>query len=144
MTRIAILLAAAAAIGLTGVATAQTSPAVPLIPRDALFGNPEKAAGRISPDGKWLSWIAPRDGVLNIWVAPADNLAAAKAVTAEKTRPIRRYFWAPDSSMLLYVNDKGGDENFLLYGVAPAGGEERLLLYAALRVGTRVAKGGSL
>jgi hypothetical protein len=27
----------------------------PLIPRDALFGNPERAAGRVSPDGKWRS-----------------------------------------------------------------------------------------
>ena len=127
MTRTALLLAAAAAIGLTGVATAQSSSAVPLIPREALFGNPEKVAGRISPDGKWLSWIAPRDGVLNIWVAPASNPSAAKPVTSEKTRPIRQYFWAPDSSMLLYVNDKGGDENFLLYGVAPTGGQEKLL-----------------
>ena len=47
---------------------------VPLVPRQVLFGNPEKAGGRISPDGKWLSWIAPRDGVLNVWVAPRDQL----------------------------------------------------------------------
>ncbi|MFC7537545.1 S9 family peptidase [Sphingomonas sp. GCM10030256] len=127
MTRTALLLAAAAAVGLAAAATAQTPANTPLIAREALFGNPEKTAGRISPDGKWLSWIAPRDGVLNLWVAPAANPAAAQAVTAEKSRPIRQYFWAPDSSMLLYVNDKGGDENFLLYGVSPVGGQERLL-----------------
>ncbi len=126
--RTAILLGTAAAIVLTGTALAQTAaPAVPLIPREALFGNPSKTAGRISPDGKWLSWIAPRDGVLNIWVAPAGNPGAAKAITAEKVRPIRSYFWSPDSSMLLYTNDKGGDENFLLYGVDVASGAERSL-----------------
>ena len=126
--RTAILLGTAAAIVLTGTAMAQSAaPTVPLIPREALFGNPSKTAGRISPDGKWLSWIAPRDGVLNLWMAPIGDPAAAKPMTAEKVRPIRGYFWSPDSSMLLYTNDKGGDENFLLYGVDVASGTERLL-----------------
>jgi len=111
--------------------TAASAPAaaaeVPLIERARFFGNPTKTAGRISPDGRWLSWIAPRDGVLNVWVAPADKPDQARALTAEKTRPIRSYFWAPDSQRILFINDKGGDENFLLYGVAVAGGEPRLL-----------------
>ncbi len=100
---------------------------VPLIARAKLFGNPSKANGKISPDGQWLSWTAPRDGVLNIWVAPAGNPAAAKPLTAEKARPIRQYYWSPDSRQILYVNDKGGDENFLLYGVDVATGQERAL-----------------
>lgn len=104
---------------------AQTS--TTLIPRDVLFGNPVKANARISPDGKWLSWTAPVDGVMNIWVAPATDPNAAKAVTSEKNRPIRSYFWAPDSSSVLYVNDKGGDEDFLLYAASPTGGEAKLL-----------------
>lgn len=130
MTKTGILLAAAAAIGATGTSAMAQSAAggtVPIIPRDALFGNPVKAAGRISPDGQWLSWIAPRDGVLNVWVAPASNPTQAKALTAEKTRPIRQYFWAPDSRTVLYINDKGGDENFLLYGVDVQSGQERSL-----------------
>src|SRR3954454_6919621 len=90
---------------------------VPLIERAKLFGNPVKANGQISPDGKWLSWTAPRDGVLNIWVAPVDNPDAAKPMTNERERPVRAYFWSPDSTQLLFIQDKGGDENFLLYGV---------------------------
>ena len=71
-----LLLAATAAASLvSGVAVAQNN--VPLIPREVLFGNPVKANARISPDGKWLSWTAPVDGVLNIWVAPASNLASS-------------------------------------------------------------------
>lgn len=120
-----LLAATAAATLIAGAAMAQNT--IPLIPRDVLFGNPEKSNARISPDGKWLSWTAPADGVMNIWVAPASNPAGAKAVTAEKTRPIRSYFWAPDSSSVLYVNDKGGDEDFLLYAASPIGGEARLL-----------------
>ena len=70
---------------------------VPLIERGKIFGNPTKTAAKLSPDGKWLSWIAPRDGVLNLWVAPADKLSQAKPLTDEKTRPIRNSFWSPDS-----------------------------------------------
>jgi dipeptidyl aminopeptidase/acylaminoacyl peptidase len=90
---------------------------VPLIERTKLFGNPVKANGRISPDGKWLSWTAPRDGVLNIWVAPVENPDTAKPMTNERERPVREYFWSPDSKRVLFIQDKGGDENFLLYGV---------------------------
>ncbi len=42
-----------------------------LIPRRVLFGNPERVNPRISPDGTLLAWIAPHEGVLNVWVAPA-------------------------------------------------------------------------
>jgi dipeptidyl aminopeptidase/acylaminoacyl peptidase len=99
----------------------------PLIPRGDLFGNPTRAAGKISPDGQWLSWLAPKDGVLNIWIAPADNPDQAKAMTEATDRPVRQYMWAPDSKSLLYIQDKGGDENFLLYGVNIASGEETTL-----------------
>jgi dipeptidyl aminopeptidase/acylaminoacyl peptidase len=89
----------------------------PLIPRADFFGNPTKAAGRLSPDGKWLSWLAPRNGVLNVWIAPLGALDQAKPMTDEHGRPVATYFWAPDSSMLLYATDSGGDENYQLYGV---------------------------
>ena len=87
---------------------------VPLIERAKFFGNPMRAGGRISPDGRWLSFIAPHDGVLNVWVAPLARPELARALTAEKIRPIRGAFWSPDSKTLLYINDQGGDENFLL------------------------------
>jgi dipeptidyl aminopeptidase/acylaminoacyl peptidase len=96
-----------------------------LIERAKFFGNPTKAGARISPDGKWLSWIAPLDGVMNVWVAPLANPAEARALTSEKTRPIRTTFWSPDSKMLMFINDKGGDENFLLYGVDIASGAQK-------------------
>jgi dipeptidyl aminopeptidase/acylaminoacyl peptidase len=128
MTKKTILLAAAAAVALPLAAVpALAQNEAPLIPRETIFGNPTKTAGRLSPDGKWLSWIAPRDGVLNIYVAPAANPAAAKPLTNERQRPIRQYFWAPDSKQILFINDKGGDENFLLYGVDVASARERAL-----------------
>lgn len=94
----------------------------PLIERTKLFGNPQKIGGRISPDGRYLAWLAPLDGVLNLWVAPVDAPDQAQPRTAERVRPIREYLWTTDSRALLYVQDKDGDENFLLYRVPAAGG----------------------
>lgn len=90
---------------------------VPLIPRDVLFGNPDKAAVRISPDGKHLSWIAPVNGVLNVWVAPAGNLDAGKPITNDAKRGIRSYAWTFNSKNLVYLQDEGGDENWHIYSV---------------------------
>ncbi|MEM7688021.1 MAG: S9 family peptidase [Pseudomonadota bacterium] len=98
-------------------ATPATLDQFDLIPREHLFGNPTKAQGKLSPDGKWLSWLAPVDGVLNIWLAPRDNQDAAKPITKATERPIRSQMWSPDSTAVLYIQDKGGDENFLLYSV---------------------------
>jgi len=97
---------------------------VPLIERGKIFGNPSKVGAKLSPDGKWLSWIAPRDGVMNIWVAPADQPSQARPLTDEKTRPLRTSFWSPDSRRVLFIQDKGGDENFLLYGVDVSSGKQ--------------------
>jgi dipeptidyl aminopeptidase/acylaminoacyl peptidase len=96
---------------------------VDLIPRSVLFGNPERTSPQISPDGGSLAWIAPRDGVLNLWVAPVGkggvNWAAARPVTEDRDRGIRAYAWARDGQHLLYVQDVGGDENWRLYDVDP-------------------------
>jgi len=93
-----------------------------LIPLPVLFGNPERVSPSISPDGTQLAWIAPRDGVLNVWLAPvtaADgvDLAAAQVVTDDTDRGIRQFAWAHDGRHLLYVQDTGGDENWRLYDV---------------------------
>ena len=103
---------------------------VDLIPRSVLFGNPERTSPRISHDGSRLGWIAPKDGVLNVWVAPIDesdgvDWAAARAVTDDTDRGIRTFGWAWDGRHLLYVQDVGGDENWRLYDVDLVTGERR-------------------
>ncbi len=87
----------------------------PLIPREVLFGNPQRAQARLSPDGKWLSFQAPVDGVMNVWVGPADDISKAQPVTEEKVRPVPMHQWAYDNKHILYIQDKNGDENFHLY-----------------------------
>ena len=98
---------------------------VPLIPRKLLFGNPDKAMARLSPDGSQLSYLAPVDGVLNVWVGPAGDPAKAKPVTHDTKRGIRFYTWAFTSQHVLYTQDKGGDENWRIYGVDLANGETK-------------------
>ena len=89
----------------------------PLIPRDVLFGNPERATPRMSPDAKRLAWLAPdKKNVLQVWVRTIGQ-NDDKMVTADKKRGIRQYFWASDNKTLLYLQDNDGDENFHAYGV---------------------------
>jgi dipeptidyl aminopeptidase/acylaminoacyl peptidase len=101
----------------------------PLTPRAAFFGNPVKARGKLSPDGKWLSWAAPVDGVLNVWVAPIDAPDKARVMTAEKKRPIADYFWSQDSKTILYGTDNGGDENYQIFAADVATGARRALTH---------------
>lgn len=89
----------------------------PPIPRAVLFGNPDKASAQLSPDGTKIGHLAPLDGVLNVWVGPADDPAAAKPVTKETGRGIRFYGWAYTNNHILYIQDKDGDENWRVYSV---------------------------
>ncbi|MCH7925777.1 MAG: hypothetical protein IIC51_09610, partial [Planctomycetes bacterium] len=96
----------------------------PLIPRHMLFGNPDRAAVELSPDGTQISWLAAVDGVLNVWVAPVSDLPAARAVTHDEKRGIRRYFWSYTNNHILYMQDKGGDEDWHIYSVDLKSGKE--------------------
>jgi len=95
-----------------------------LIPREVLFGNPEHIAPLISPDGHKLAWVAPVDGVLNVWVGDVGS-DDAKPVTEDRDRGIRQYFWAHDGRHLLYLKDEGGDENWRLHAVDLVSGSIR-------------------
>ena len=91
--------------------------ATPLIPRRVLFGNPDKASPTLSPDGLHIAFLAPVEGVLNVWVGPASDPGAAEPVTQDAGRGIRLYFWAFTNNHLIYLQDKGGDENWRVYTV---------------------------
>lgn len=94
-----------------------------MIPRDALFGNPDKISTRISPNGSGLSFLAPYDGVLNVWVGPADSPQDAKPVTNDTHRGIRSYGWAYTNQHILYLQDRNGDENWRIYCVNLSSGK---------------------
>ncbi|MDQ3861487.1 MAG: S9 family peptidase [Actinomycetota bacterium] len=95
----------------------------PLIPREILFGNPEKAQPRLSPDGRRLAYLAPVEGVLNVWVGPVNSPVDGedfKPVTKDKKRGIRVYLWAEDNEHIVYLQDVGGNEDWRIYGTDPS------------------------
>ena len=115
-------IAAAAAVWLSSLAARADLP--PLVPRDVLFGNPERAAPLLSPDGQSIAWLAPdAKNVLQVWVRGPQG--EPRQVTHDKSRGIRTHAFAHDGRTLLYLQDAGGDENFHLFGVDLAAGNVR-------------------
>ncbi|CAG2161103.1 unnamed protein product [Oppiella nova] len=99
----------------------------PIISRQILFGNPDKINVRLSPDGKYISYLAPKDGVLNIWIAPLSDLTKIEVVTDDKERGIRTYEWTYNNNNILYAQDNKGDENFCIYSYNILTKETKLL-----------------
>ncbi|MEM6836742.1 MAG: S9 family peptidase [Cyanobacteria bacterium P01_C01_bin.120] len=86
----------------------------PLIPRATLFGNPQRTRPRLSPDGKYLAYIAPdANNVLQVWLQ--DSGSSDRQLTQDKKRGIRSFFWTYQENRLIYLQDADGDENFHLY-----------------------------
>ncbi|MCB0015009.1 MAG: hypothetical protein KDE34_24005, partial [Anaerolineales bacterium] len=96
-----------------------------LIPREILFGNPERTQARLSPDGSQIAFLAPVDNVLNVWVGPATEPNAAQPVTTDTYRGIRMFQWAHTNQHILFIQDVGGDENWRVYCTTLATGETR-------------------
>jgi len=106
----------------TSFNTNKISELPPIVDIEVFFGDPEIAGAQISPDGNYISFRKPYEGVMNIWVKKFDEpFESAKPVTAETKRPLTNYFWSRDSKFILFVQDSGGDENFRLYAVNPFG-----------------------
>src|SRR5215469_10304252 len=112
-------------LGVLLLATCSAIPAfsadVPLIPRADLFGNPQRYFSVISPDAKWLLWLAPYDGAMNLWVAPLHQLEEARLLTRYTGRGISTFTsnitWTYDSRHILFRQDHNGDGNAHVYGV---------------------------
>ena len=88
-----------------------------LIPRDIIFDNPSKANVQISPNGEYISYLAPdMNGVLNIWIAPVNQITAAQCITSDTHRGIRMYHWDYNNN-IVFAKDNNGDENYHLYTI---------------------------
>ena len=94
----------------------------PLIPRDILFGNPEIVAVDLSPDGSRLAYLAPLDGVLNLWVRDLDGRRPPRPLTRSQQRPQRAASWTSDGRYLISSRDGDGDENTVLVRIDPETG----------------------
>ncbi|MBI4785398.1 MAG: S9 family peptidase [Oscillatoriophycideae cyanobacterium NC_groundwater_1537_Pr4_S-0.65um_50_18] len=107
----------------TAIASPATAALPPLIPRDVLFGNPERTRPQLSPDGQYLAYIAPDDkNILQVWLRTLlseepQTQQDDQKITNDPKRGIRSYFWTYDGSHLIYIQDADGDENFHCYSV---------------------------
>lgn len=99
-------------------AQAQTAP----IPMRDFFKNPQEGGHQISPDGKYLSYAAPYERRMNVWVKPVAG-GAAQRITSETARDISGYFWKGDR--ILFAKDFGGDENFHLVSINLKGEDQK-------------------
>ncbi|MBE8988267.1 S9 family peptidase [Nostoc sp. LEGE 12450] len=97
------------------MSSAQAPSLPPLIPREILFGNPEKTSPQLSPDGKYLAYIAPDEkNVLQVWLRTIGQ-EDDQILTVDKKRGIRIFFWTYNADQLIYMQDSDGDENYHLH-----------------------------
>lgn len=110
-----------------------TATTADLIPRQTLFGNPPQAVPQISADGRLLAWLAPWEGVLNLWVAPLQDLAQARPLSRERGAGIRQYGWLRSGERLWFLRDGDGDENHHLQVVDGQGVSRDLTPFAGVQ-----------
>ncbi len=119
--------AVAVVVGLVGGGTLAEREAMaglpPLIPREVLFGNPEIIGVSLSPDGRRIAYLAPDQGVLNLWVQDLDGDAPARVLTRQRDRPQMPASWTSDGRYLISTRDGDGDENTVLVRIDPGSGE---------------------
>src|SRR5439155_16060358 len=101
------------ALPIAGLALQARAEPAALVPRRVFFDNPDCTNVRVSPDGQNVAYIAPLNGVNNLWVAPLTDPAAARPVTRVTDRNIGSYYrWAYTSRHLVFFRERDGDENW--------------------------------
>ncbi|MFI4999003.1 MAG: S9 family peptidase [Reyranellales bacterium] len=104
-------------------------PAAPeLIPRRLLFAAPERSRVTISPDGSKIAFLAPLDGVQNVWLASLADPATARPLTKITDRDVwYQLYWPYDNRHVVFFREQGGDENWQAHRVDIATGDIRIL-----------------
>ena len=95
------------------------------IPLEDFFRNSERTGYQLSPDGSYISYMAPYKDRLNVFVRRVNETDEhAIRITNETERSVAGYMWA-DNQRLLYMKDTAGGENYQLYGVHRDGSDDR-------------------
>ena len=118
----AALLVGCAGSALSTVSAVRSGELPPLIPREVLFGNPQIMSVNLSPDGRWISYLAPDQGVLNLWVRDLDGQSPGRVLTQQRDRPQMPGYWTADGRYLISFRDGDGDENTVLVRIDPRSG----------------------
>ncbi len=102
------------------VATLQPAPEIAV---EDFFKNSEKRTFRLSPDGEYMAYMAPYKNRMNIHVKKFNSDDVTR-ITSVEDRDLSGYFWA-NNDRLVYIRDKGGNENFHLFAVNKDGTNEK-------------------
>jgi len=102
------------------------APQTELISRELLFGRPDRAQVRISPDGRMLSFLAPRDGGMALWLAPVSSPGQARLISGD-ARDVTWHAWAPDGRLVLYMRRGAGEADGALFSVDLSNGQRQSL-----------------
>src|SRR5262245_19832936 len=125
--RQALIATATTICGIARGAQAQAlhpSTSAPLIPRRFLFADPARSVVRISPDGRRITFLAPLEGVLNLWVSAIDDVANARALTRVTDRSLGPWLlWLHNNRHVVFFREQGGDENWQAHRVEAATGD---------------------
>ncbi|MFW6328434.1 MAG: TolB family protein, partial [Bacteroidota bacterium] len=125
MKKFKILILSAYMAGITMTGCGGSIEKAPKIPMEDFFKNPEKTAYQISPDGTYLSFMAPYENRMNVFVQELDGDSAVR-ITSETARDVAGYMWANDNR-ILFLKDTGGDENYSLHAVDRDGQDMKAL-----------------
>jgi len=96
--------------------------------------NPGNFGYELSPDGNYITFASAWENRSNVFVKKMNDDSEPVRVSGSKDRDIAGFFWKDDA--LLYLKDKGGDENFHIYSTTFNGSEEKdLTPYPNVTVG---------
>jgi dipeptidyl aminopeptidase/acylaminoacyl peptidase len=99
-----------------------------LIARRVLFAPPERTWVTISPDGSKIAFLAPVNGVLNVWLAPLADPGAARPLTRIEDRDVATDLrWPRDNRHVIFFREQGGDENWQAHRIDVETGDIRAL-----------------
>lgn len=96
--------------------------------------NPGNLGYELSPDGNFITFASAWKNRSNVFVKKMNDDSEPVRVSNSKDRDIAGFFWKENS--LLYLKDKGGDENFHIYSTTFNGSKEKdLTPYPNVTVG---------
>ena len=131
----------AAALGLSLVRLAPLGQAEKL-PVETFFKDPEFSRMRLSPDGKWLAAIAPRNGKNNLLTIRLSDRKLF-GCTEENENEVHSFNWISNERMIFQMKDLNNFPNGGLYAVNRDGSRHKVLnpsLKAYREFGSRVFK----
>ncbi|HEX5602048.1 MAG TPA: S9 family peptidase [Pyrinomonadaceae bacterium] len=99
--------------------SAKAAPAPdPLIPRSVLFADQDKLSVRLSPDGRTISYLAPVDDALGVWISSVADPLKPRLLFKQTGARIFNLQWAYTSREFVYLQPVDKDVHLFIYNLA--------------------------